>query len=163
MGDEILLSRHKSKYDKYYDMIINQEDIIKIIPSMDKIKEEIKRNKPDITTLLLQRKIFALTLEIKGNVVGFFCLDNIDWENNNCQIKGSLLENEIHIVKDAYLMKAIEDIVDFAHGCLGLKRVYGVSTESSYNSSIVNEIFCNEGKALDKETLYYGHVVDYIN
>ena len=160
-GDELLediqIDRHNKINNKYLKEIIKYPEMIRLI-YQNEVLEINEDESSSIDYLIKKKKIFPFTLFYKGNVIGFFCLDNIDWENKNCRFKGGIFQDYVEKIQFGQVKKCIEYVVNFLQVTLGLRRVSGVIRENSFAVDVFDEIFTREGSNINKTLFYYGNV-----
>ena len=157
MNNNISIKRHEGKYNNYFRYIINQPEIIK---GINKDINETLSDFNDINDLIVDKKIFPLVLDINGTVIGFLCLDDIDWENRNCRLKGGIYEDCISSISYEQSSKCILELLNFCYNTLGLIRIWGYAAQDCFANTVLGSVLNKEGTTIDEKIIYYGSIVE---
>ncbi|NFF81595.1 hypothetical protein FC764_10155 [Clostridium botulinum] len=153
--DKISIKRHENKYNKYFKEIIDQQEMIKII---EKNRED-KNEYVDINFKIAGKKIFAFLLVLNDLTIGIACLDELDFENKNCKFKAGIFKEYLDLVNEEQVIQCIKEILAFQERYLGIRRSFGVIDSQSAFINSIDYNFKKEGINLNKDKIYYSHLV----
>lgn len=155
LNKEVFLKRHEEKYNSYFNEIVKQQEMLKRIP--DSIEND--SNSTSINEEIIYKRLFAFVLSYNQEAVGFLCIDNIDWENRNCRLKGGIIEKYSASINPDMLKPCLVEALSFCYNFLNMRRVWGMmESDNSYTAEVIDEIFLREGVTIENDIIYFGNV-----
>lgn len=161
MRYEIVLARHRSQYNSFLKSILEQNQMLVAMDESYSTNMISDFSSEDINARISSKKTFAFALKYNDREIGFLCLDDIDWEDRHCRIKGGLFARYLDEIEiDSYLLPLYK-VLEFCKGNLRMNRVWGTITNNNAKpTSIIAKVFTLEGATLNNDVLYYGYLLN---
>ena len=155
MDNNIYMQRHEKQHNCYISEVMGGDGLFAVVCQVEDYEDS-----GYIWRRLMKKSLFAFSLMYESRVMGWLCLDDIDWENRNGRIKGGIRKEFNREVYAGALIIYLEQLLRFCAEELRLKRVWTIVHDNDVlGLKVASALLELEGAASENDILYFGRIL----